>query len=235
MFRSLILVSTLFATTACYSPRANSTGNDSDVQSAQRSGALPITGTWRATHFYGFTRDDSGSIVPLRATQAELNKESWRLQFKIDSAGDGYLSGKAFCRLKPTKINALRDDLTGSRVLLTANGIVGGIHLLATTIEMGRCMASESGFTETIVPVNRASNFLGQPDPRLDKNLGFAGEGISTSAAEKECRTLRGVRFITVNNSAGCIGFRDSLANKIRFIVVPAGEVHAVRVDFERD
>ncbi|MBM3382743.1 MAG: hypothetical protein FJY29_09920 [Betaproteobacteria bacterium] len=235
MIRSAILVSTLFVGAACYNQKANSTAPESDVLAAQQRASLPVTGTWRATHLYGFTRNDEGKTVPLRAAKSELNKESWRLQFNIDSEGDGYLSGKMFCRLKATKISALGDNLSGSRFLLTANGIVGGIHLLATAIEMGRCTASESGFTETLVPVNRALNFLGQPDPRLDKNLGFAGEGISTTAAEKECRTLRGVRFITINNSAGCVGFRDALANKIRFIVVPAGEVHAVRVDFERD
>jgi hypothetical protein len=215
--------------------KANSTGSDSDLQALQQRSALPITGTWKATHFYGFTQNEQGQTVPLRASKAELNKESWRLRFNLDANGDGYLAGKVFCKPKALKIQGLRDDLTGSRVLLTANGIVGGIHLLATTIEMGRCMASESGFTESLIPVNRSSNFLGQADPRLDKNLGFAGEGMSSTAAERECLTLRGVRFVTINNSSACVGFRDAQANKIRFIAVPAGEVHAVRVDFERD
>ena len=99
---------------------------------------------------------------------------------------------------------------------------------------MGRCVNSENGFIETIVPVARSNNFFGQSSPYLNKNLGFLGEGTSSTAAENECKRLRGVRFVKINGSSACVGFKDALAKQIRVITTPTSSVYAVRVDFER-
>ena len=145
------------------------------------------------------------------------------------------IAGKIFCRAKAGLLHGVGNSLIGSRVLLTANGIVGGIHLISSTIDIAQCVASENGFVDAMTPVSQSSNFVGQPDPRLAKNLGFAGEGVSSTAAENECKKLLGLRFIYVNKSSACVGFRDGSANRIRFITVPPGAIYSVRVDFERD
>jgi hypothetical protein len=233
MRKLIYTLATFAALSGCY-PELSSQ-SDSTFQAAEAKQSLPITGTWRATQFSGFTLDDNGHAKPLRAGKSQLNPESWRLKFDLDSQGDGLISGKIFCRTKAGLLHGVHDNLVGSRVLLTANGIVGGIHLIASAIDIAQCMASENGFIEAMTPVSRSSNFVGQPDPRLAKNIGFAGEGVSSTAAENECKKLLGLRFINVNKSSACVGFRDGSANRIRFIAVPPGAIYAVRVDFERD
>lgn len=232
--RKLIYTLANIAAVSGCSPKLSSQ-SDSTFQAAEAKQALPMTGTWRATQFSGFTLDDRGNAKPLRAGKPQLNPESWRLKFDLDSRGNGLIAGKIFCRAKAGLLLGVPNSLVGSRVLLTANGIVGGIHLIASAIDIAQCMASENGFIDTMIPVSQASNFIGQPDPRLAKNVGFAGEGVSSTSAENECKKLRGIRFINVNNSSACVGFSDGSANRVRFITVPPGAIYAVRVDFERD
>lgn len=232
--RRLIYTLANIAAVAGCSPKLSSQ-SDSTFQAAEAKQALPVIGTWRATQFSGFTLDDRGNAKPLRAEKPQLNPESWRLKFDLDSRGNGLIAGKIFCRAKAGLLRGMPSSLVGSRVLLTANGIVGGIHLIASAIDIAQCMASENGFIDTMIPVSQASNFIGQPDPRLAKNVGFAGEGVSSTSAENECKKLRGIRFINVNNSSACVGFSDGSANRVRFITVPPGAIYAVRVDFERD
>ncbi len=233
MRKLIYTLATFAALSGCY-PELSSQ-SDSTFQAAEAKQALPITGTWRATQFSGFTLDDNGHAKPLRAGASQLNPESWRLKFDIDSRGNGLIAGKIFCRAKAGLLHGVGNSMIGSRALLTANGIVGGIHLIASAIDIAQCMASENGFIDVMTPASQSSNFVGQPDPRLAKNLGFAGEGVSSTAAENECKKLLGLRFINVNKSSACVGFRDGSANRIRFITVPPGAIYSVRVDFERD
>jgi len=54
------------------------------------------------------------------------------------------------------------------------------------------------------------------------------------TAADSECRKLRGWRYINIATAETCIGFRDPLANKIRLIVIKQGEIHPIRIDMDR-
>ena len=233
MVRALFL--TLFGLTLSGCLLSSPTGRSADVQSTNGKSALPISGKWTATGLWGFTQDENGRVSKIYASREKLTHDSWKVEFNLNSEGDGYLFGRSLCKTEAQKIEGSGKNLSGNRLLLTSNGVLGGLYLLSTVVEMGRCVSSKDGFMEAIMPVSRASHFFGQPVARIDRNLGFVGEGVSSSAADQECHSLRGVRFVSMNKSVSCVGFRDSKANQLRFIVVPAGTIYAVRIDFERD
>lgn len=234
MNRALVFSIVGLALVGCSLSRRTLESADAEPLAVGQKEALPITGSWVTTQLWGFKKDSFGNLVRLNVTKAKLDKNSWKVEFDLNSEGNGVILGRVLCSKVGNKIEGIDSNLSGSRVLMTANGIVGGIHLIASFVEIGRCMVSDDGFIDTVVPVSRASYFFGQPHARIDRNLGFVGEATSSTAADNECRRLRGVRYINMNRSTSCIGFRDAKANQIRFIGVPLGAVHAIRVDFER-
>lgn len=97
------------------------------------------------------------------------------------------------------------------------------------------CATSANATMGSFVIVSPAKTFFGQPDPHVAKNLGVFGEAENINAVENECRRLRGARFVSVAKASACVGFTDASANNIRFLIVPAGEIYALRVNMKRD
>jgi len=219
-------------TTSCTLP--NNASNDSELSAALTSGPLPVTEVWQGVSLYGYKEETNGQVVPVQAGKSELAEDAWRVNFKLVQLGNGTMRGLLLCRADPRKLAGSKHSLAGGGALVLANGLFGGISLIAELATMSRCAQSKNGYIETIIPLNRASNFFGHPRQTLDKNIGFAGQVPSLYAAEKECRMLQGVRFVSIQNSSACVGFSDPYAKKLRFIIIPAGKIRAVKADFEK-
>jgi hypothetical protein len=222
---------TLFA--ACHPMILTST--DSDTQAARTVQLpLPISGIWKATEVWGSQTNDAGERVPLHAKSDKLNSDTWRVLMDIDPKGGGLIRGLVACR-GPGEATTTPSRVRPQTELNALFGALNLISLILRTKTEVECAASSAGAIGRIIPVTPAINFFGQPEPRVSKNLGVFGEAANVNAVENECRSLRGVRFVSIDRASACVGFSDSSANNIRFLIIPAGEIYAVRVNMKRD
>ena len=222
----------LLFSTSCIKPEQGL--NESDVSAIGSGAPLPVSGLWQGVALFGFKEDSNGKTVPVHVGRAELSADAWKVNFTIDPLGNGHMQGQIVCRTESKKLVGAVGSVTGSGALLLADGFLGGLILFAELATLARCAHSKNGYIETVILLNRSSDFFGKPRQTLDKNIGFAGQTPSLYAAEKECRMLRGVRFVSIQNSSACVGFSDPYAKKLRFIIIPAGKIRAVKVDFEK-
>lgn len=232
MLGNSLIASLAIIATSCTLP--NEKPNDSDLNGMTSSGPLPISGVWQGVGLLGFKEESSGQVVPIQAGRSDLAGEACRVNLKVDALGNGTMRGMTLCRADPKKLTGSTSILTGGGALLLANGLFGGISLIAEIATMSRCVRSQTGFIETIIPLARATDFFGHARRSLDRNIGYAGMSPSLHAAENDCKSLRGVRFVSIQNSSACVGFSDAYAKRLKFIIIPTGKIRAVRVDFEK-
>ncbi|NBW80446.1 hypothetical protein EBR21_01710 [bacterium] len=208
---------------------------DSDVQAVGGGQTpLPISGFWKATEAWGSQINDSGERIPLHVTANKLNAGSWRVMIDIDSQGSGLIRGLVACR-GPGEATSTPNRVRPQTEVNALYGVISMVSLILKTKTEIECASSPSGAISGIVAVTPSTNFFGQPDPNVSKNLGVFGEASNVNAVENECRRLRGVRFVSIDRAAACVGFADPSANNIRFLIIPAGEIFAVRVNMKRD
>jgi hypothetical protein len=100
-------------------------------------------------------------------------------------------------------------------------------------VDLLSCASSKNGTYKDLIQTTPERNLFGQPV--LAKNLGVFGEQTSGQAVENECRKLRGARFINVGGSSACVGYTDGSASKLKFLIIPNGEIYAIRVNMTRD
>lgn len=224
-----VIAASMFFLAAC-----QPAGKDSASETlATTSAPLPITGVWHATDVWGF-EESKGVRRAVRASANELKNGLWNVKIEIDSKGSGLLQGLVNCS-GAANIAATPNRVYSSSVLNTIFGLLSLPELLKSTIDGVECAKSPSGAISSFVSVRPSNDFLGRRSHSLSKNLGVFGEGKSSHAADSECRKLRGVRFVNISNSSACVGFTDSKANKIRFLIVPDGEIYATRINMTRD
>jgi hypothetical protein len=220
------------AVTGCYQPAA---GVDSGIQSnSSRKSPLPIKGTFKATEVWASSEDNFGVRTAAHAKAADLNSPLWRVRMDIDSEGLGVMEGLSKCANRPAA-RATPSRIQPHQILNLMFGALGLANIIRQTKDELECVQSADGVMSNILPVGPSRNFIGQPLDTLPKNLGVFGEKKDLHAADKECRNLRGVRFINVQQSAACVGFSDASANRIRFLILPVSEIHVVRVNLVRD
>lgn len=201
---------------------------------ATRAEPLPITGTWKATGVWGSFEESAGERKAVRANAKDLQSGLWRVKLEIDSQGIGLIQGLVNCR-GPINVTSTPNRIQSTSAMNAIFGLLSLPNLVKRTIDGFDCANSPEGAISSLLPVAPSGNIFGQRQNSLPKNLGVFGEGKNTSAADNECRKLRGVRFVNVKDASACVGFTDSKANNIRFLILPAGEIHVIRVNLTRD
>lgn len=201
---------------------------------ATTSAPLPIIGTWKATDVWGSVEENGGERKAVRANAKDLQSGLWRVKLEIDSQGIGLIQGLVNCR-GPVNVNSTPNRIQSTSVMNAIFGLLSLPNLVKRTIDGFDCAKSPDGAISSMLSVVPSGNLFGQRHTSLAKNLGVFGEGKSLHAADNECRKLRGVRFVNVKDSSACVGFTDAKANNIRFLILPPGEIYAVRVNLTRD
>ncbi|NBO38608.1 hypothetical protein EBU99_08495 [bacterium] len=216
-------------------PRADVVAQDSTVESMNTTNIrLPIRGTWKATALKGFRHNQGNSLVPVSAQADKLSTGLWRVRLDLDSDGQGVIYGLSKCT-SLSGTNSLPFNIMETSQLNGLYGILGLIRLLNRTADDVRCANSKDGNVESFVLSSPSRNFLGGEMNELAKNLGFVGEASDLKAADRVCRNLRGVRYVNIKDASSCVGFLNSAATQIRFVIIPIGEIHAVQIDMQRD
>jgi hypothetical protein len=201
---------------------------------ATRAEPLPIIGTWKATDVWGSFEESAGERKAVRASAKDLQNGLWRVKLEIDSQGIGLMQGLVQCT-GPTNVTSTPNRIQQASVMNAIFGLLSLPNLVKRTIDGVDCAKSPNGAISSMLSVVPSGNMFGQRHTSLPKNLGVFGEGKSISAADNECRKMRGVRFVSVKDSSACVGFTDAKANNIRFLILPPGEIYAMRVNLTRD
>jgi len=208
---------------------------DSDVTSTSgRAKPLPIEGTFKATEVWASTEESPGVRKAVHAASDELENGLWRVKLSINSEGTGLIQGLVKCQV-PGPATRTPQRLQSFQVMNALFGLLSLPHLIIQTHNDMQCASKAEGAIQSHLIVNPSRNFFGQAQTSMPKNLGLVGEVKSLHAVDNECAKLRGVRFVTIRDSSACVGFTDSTANKIRFLILPPGEIYAIRVNMVRD
>lgn len=206
---------------------------ESDVLASSSAQALPIVGTFQATELFTFY-EEAGQRKAVHAKEEELKKGLWRVRIDLDSQGNGLIQGLLKCR-GPVGTNSRPATIRDEQPLNALFGLLGLTFLINRTVQEVSCAGSPEGAVASLLPVARTRTFFGTDVEGVAKNLGVFGEGKSMKAVDDECRRLRGHRFVTIKDSTACVGYTDASAKNIRFLIVPTGEIYAVRVNMKRD
>lgn len=232
LYISFLAVLTL--TASCQKLSAEQQTGSSEVQSSGFVHTpLPVRGTFRTSEVWGFTEDDRDERKPLHAVIGDLDERVWTARFDLDSNGSGIIEGMEKCT-GVARSNSTPNSIRPHQALNVLFGIMGAVGLVSRTVADVQCVAAADGIVRNMVPSNPRRNLFGKNITEFSKNLGFVGEGVSMSAADNECKRLRGWRHVNILGAETCIGFRDALANKIRLIVIRPGDIHPIRVDMVR-
>lgn len=218
---------------ACHPTSSNS---DANVESSSSSNSkpLPISGVWQATDVWASKQESDGTLKPVRASSEDLKNGLWRVQIDLNSEGSGFMQGLVKCK-GPADATSTPSRVKPYQALNAMFGLMNLVNLIRRTMDEFECANSPNAVLSSLVPVSPSRNFFGQPMDSVAKNLGVVGEEKSLYAVDNECRKLRGMRLVNVQNASACVGFTDATANKIRFLIIPVGEIHAIRVNMKRD
>ncbi|NBX18764.1 MAG: hypothetical protein EBR09_15530 [Proteobacteria bacterium] len=203
---------------ACAPVKNNST--DSVTSSAEHG--IPIVGSWIAESYNGYSYEIGGERKPVFAGVDQLRVSDWQLETRIDSKGTGYLKTKIDCE-KPVRSG------TGfsSGIPVPRSFTVFPDALQLRTCDKGQPVRHHQ--THTLQALQQRS---------IPRNLGIHGVEKPVSELCSELRGSRYVRqetsFLRNAGSTGCIGFTDAGAQKMAMIVVPDGELYALRINFKR-
>jgi hypothetical protein len=196
------------------------TGTDSSVSSTNRN--LPVVGSWIAESYDGYFAERNGEIKSVHLVTEHLRVNDWQLESQLDSNGNGYLKTKIDCKLA-----AGRRVETSSGIPVPRSFKVFPDALQLRTCDNGQPV--EHHQTHTVIAAQKKS---------VPRNLGI--HGVERSLSDL-CSELRGSRFIRQetgflrnSGSTGCVGFADAAAQKLSMIVVPDGEIYALRIAFRR-
>jgi hypothetical protein len=235
--RSSLYISFLAAltlTASCQKLSAEQHMGSSDAQtSVLHHAPLPVRGIFRTSEVWGFTEDDRGERKPLHAVIDDLDERVWTARFDLDSSGAGIIEGMEKCT-GVAGTNSTPNSIRPHQALNVLFGIMGAVGFVSRTVADVQCLTASDGIVRNMVPSNPRRNLFGKNITEFSKNLGFVGEGVSMSAADNECKRLRGWRHVNILGAETCIGFRDAHAKKIRVIVIRPGEIHPIRVDMVR-
>lgn len=227
-FNKLFILGALIA--ACH-PQELSSDTQSNPQKNQKP--LPIQGTWQATEVWS-SSEESGQRKSVYANLDDLKDGLWRVKIEIDADGHGLIKGLVRCT-GPAAPMSIPRKIHSHQAINAVFGLLNLPKLMEQSKNGIDCVKSADGNLSRVLAVYPSVNFFGQKHNNLAKNLGVFGESQSPQSADKECHSLRGVRFINVQQASACVGFTDSSANKIRFVIIPTGEIYAVRVNMTRN
>lgn len=227
-FNKLLLLIALIA--ACH-PRELDSAAQSGLKKEQKP--LQITGTWQATDIWTST-EENGQHKVLYKTSDAPRDPLWRVKIEIDADGQGFMKGLVTCTSTPIAMST-PGKVHSHQAINTIFGLLSLPKLLERSKHGIECANSADGNVTSVLGVSPSVNFFGQKQNTLPKNLGIFGETQSLHSADKECKSMRGVRFINVQQASDCVGFTDASANKIRFLAIPVGEIYALRVNLTRD
>jgi hypothetical protein len=195
---------------------------DAESSAASVASGLPIVGTWVPDSYVGYFYTPSNERKKVMLEREQLRPEDWQIESDIDSTGNGYIKTKVDC--KP--------NIDGSAKEMSGIPAPRSLGLFPDSLKLRTCdngKKVEFHQSHTVLSVARNS---------VPRNMGVDGKAQSLL---ESCSQLRGYRFIknhtafnSMIGSTGCIGFADSSASRLSLLLVPMGEIHAVRIDFKR-
>ncbi|MEN9809167.1 MAG: hypothetical protein RLZZ488_734 [Pseudomonadota bacterium] len=221
----------LIALVAACHPRELYSEAQSEPQKTKKP--LQITGTWQATEVWSL-REENGQRKAVHTQANALKDALWRVKIEIDSDGRGFMNGLVKCVGPATAMSGPK-KIHSLQIMNALLGLLSLPKLIDQTKNEIDCAKAADGNIASVLGVSPSVNFIGQKHNTLPKNLGVFGETQSLYSADKECNGMRGVRFVNVQQASACVGFTDASANKIRFLIIPVGEIYAVRVNLKRD
>lgn len=227
-FNKLLLLIALIA--ACH-PRELDSEAQSGVQKTQKP--LQIIGTWQATEVWS-SLEENGQRKAVHTKSDALKDALWRVKIEMDADGLGFMKGLVKCTGPATAMSGPK-KIHSLQIINALFGLLSLPKLIEQTTNEINCAKAADGNITSVLGVSPSFNFFGQRHTTLPKNLGIFGETQNLHSADKECNSLRGVRFVNVQQASACVGFTDATANKIRFLIIPVGEIYAVRVNLKRD
>lgn len=193
--------------------------------------ALAITGDWALVSWKGHVTTRQGSIVEDHPVERSFDAQTRNglATFALDSDGNGTIAGKATCA--PT-IPDRGGIPSGTRASQTVTGLFALVSAVWNIVELFTCTSTQ---VSRSMPVFQRRGFFGGPDPHLNANLGVYGEAREPRAAEEECRTMWGVRWLAFGSGgAACAGFADAEARTLKLLVQRPGEIYVQRLVLRR-
>jgi len=211
--------------TAC-----TSVAEDSDQTAAAISGGNAITGRWElATIKSYYDTGFAGSSVAQRhhVESSTLLGRGPVAEFNLDASGRGTITALETCRIS---IPGKRDDgqlgdIHGTPVALGVVGVLLLLEDVATIAESVKCAggAREAG--------TKYAYAVGDSFPA---NLGVHGENKDPRAADAECHSLKGYRYVTLAGANACVGFRDAAGTALEMLVQAPGEIYLSRMTLRK-
>ncbi|NBW81963.1 hypothetical protein EBR21_09435 [bacterium] len=190
-----------------------------DVQSA--NAPLPIVGTWIAESYDGYSSNGLGDKTFVKLDSTGLRNDDWKIETQLDANGGGIFKTILSCgkeggekKPKPAGIP-----------------VPWSLNIFPNAMDFRSC---DSGKT-----VNSSQSLVFYPasENAVGSNLGVKD---NPTPVKVQCNELRGKRYVSrliaagQGGADGCVGFTDPGANKLALILLPRGEVHALRIDFKR-
>jgi hypothetical protein len=215
----ILLLSALVA--GCGSEASESEVSEDDLTAG---GALPISGDFYLTSLKG---DSNGN-----AFQRQFEKDELGVTFRISGEGNGTMTASGSCRPPipntPTGAGAPADGFRDTSGMVLAVG-----NLIATY----RCNGEQEVRT---VYLSRHGEMFGDGQ-RFGNNKGVLGEQAPGpnvfSAGDRECKSLRGVRYINIgfgNRSIACIGYLTAYTNRLVMLLQRHDEITLQRMHLTR-
>jgi hypothetical protein len=197
----------------------NPTDLSADFQAA--NAILPIVGTWVAESYNGYSVNGFGDKKFVKLDSNGLRNDDWKIETQIDSNGGGTFKTIVSCgkdggekKSKPAGIP-----------------VPWGLNIFPNAIDFRSCDSGKGvNSSQSIVFYPTSENSIGH-------NLGIKN---NPKPLKVQCNELRGKRYVSRKTNAvkggaeGCVGFTNSGASKLALILLPTGEVHALRIDFKR-
>jgi hypothetical protein len=204
-------------------------------QAAQAVTALRITGDWAVSRWQGQVTTMRGSIAEHHRVdlRAEAGDPRGTMTFDLDADGNGRLRASARCQLGDfLPPGGPPAQPTGGSAAIVG-GAFGAISLL---IDLARLLSCDPSVPVTKeIQVFRRTDFFGRSEQRLAANVGVYGERAGVTAADAECRQLRGARWLSLSDGGvACIGFADAQARTLKMMLQRPGEIYVQRLLLRR-
>jgi len=213
---------------------ADDTDNDVLEPSAAVA-AREITGSWEVRSVHGTSSHASGSSVQRIESFAAFGPGKGAVvSLRIASQGSGSITSSKSCLAEPLTLvkPQMPEGASGP-----GEGALAVVYAAINVLRIVDYMSSARLCEESGSTASSAQTFSTHIK-EFPKNIGIAEMPVSSTAANGQCRALRGSRMFRTGSAGaetfGCIGYGDGSGSTLVMLVQRPGDVRLSKVTLAR-
>ncbi len=232
----LSILAVVAATAACVPSASSQDAVTADSETKAETSSL--SGNWSIQRLRGFTRVHN-DLYLVDKSNDKLDHKVLDLVVDLNSKGEGTIEGLTRCKDIVTRINFMTSPI---QPVLDVAGVMEGTSLMANTKDASACELLPPGeeYVTSKSQVGPALTAKKEELKELRPNSGLFGANWSSFRADKECKNLSSMKYISVKNAVqggamvGCIGHIKNDEKTLRLILLPSKQRHIILSDYVR-